>query len=176
MSERPEYDDNDKQITRGKLIDLYYQMPDFQHLFGVKLEGDRLNLSFDTPLGKLVLHNTLIMDTDWMPTEAFNLSKNAYFLFKRFVLNRRYGKFKAESIPLKFEELRSYLDLKWSNDRGVHAVIAGAFNDMIEKGLAEGFTVRGKPVSNRVYALKFPKQEKKKNQKDGDAKLMKLAD
>ena len=176
MSERPEYDDTGKLVDRGKLIDLYYRMPDFQHLFGAKVEGDHLNLSFDTPLGKLVLHNTFIMDTDWMPVEALNLSKNAYFLFKRFVLNKRYGKYKAESIPLKFDEMRSHLDLKWSNDRGINDVFVKAFDDMIAKGLVEGFTVRGKPVSNRVYTLKFPQRDKKKDQKDGDAKLLKIAD
>ena len=176
MSERPEYDDKGKLVNRGKLIDLYYRMPDFQHLFGAKVEGDRLNLNFDTPLGKLVFHNTLIMDTDWMPVEALNLSKNAYFLFKRFVLNKRYGKYKAESIPLKFDEMRSHLDLKWSNDRCVHDVFVKAFDDMIDKGLLEGYTLRGKPVSKRVYTLKFPHREKKKDRKDGDAKLLKFAD
>ena len=176
MSERPEYDDKGKLVNYGKLIDIFYQMPDFQHLFGVKLEGDRLNLSFDTPLGKLVFHNTLIMDTDWMPVEALNLSKNAYFLFKRFVLNKRYGKYKAESIPLKFDEMRSHLDLKWSNDRCVHDVFVKAFDDMVGKGLMEGYTFKGKPVSRRVYTLKFPHRRKKKDRKDEDAKLLKFAD
>jgi hypothetical protein len=176
MSESPEYNDEGKLVSRGNLIDLYYRMPDLQHIVLAKVEGDQLNLNFNTPLGKLVLHNTLIMDTDWMPVEAANLSKNAYFLFKRFVLNKRYGKYKAESIPLKFDEMRSYLDLRWSNDRGVHAAFASAFDDMIDKGLLEGYTVRGKPVARRVYTLKFPHREKKKVRKDGDAKLLKLAD
>jgi hypothetical protein len=83
---------------------------------------------------------------------------------------------KAESIPLKFDEMRSYLDLRWSNDRGVHAAFASAFDDMIDKGLLEGYTVRGKPVARRVYTLKFPHREKKKVRKDGDAKLLKFAD
>jgi len=111
-----------------------------------------------------------------MPVEAFNLQKNGYFLFKRFVLNKRYGKYKAESIPLKFDEMRLHLDLKWSNERGVNDVFVKAFDDMIAKGLLAGYTLRGKPVSNRVYTLKFSQREKKKEQKDGDAKLLKIAD
>jgi hypothetical protein len=92
MSIKPTFDDNGKREDQGQLIDLYYQMRDFQQLFNMELKDDIVILNFNTPLGKLVIHNMLILDTDWLPMNALRLSKNAYFLYKRFVLNKRSGK------------------------------------------------------------------------------------
>lgn len=99
------------------------------------------------------------------------------YLNNRLDNDREYQGFEdRQSISLKFDEMRSYLDLKWSNDRGVHAAFASAFNDMIDKGLLEGYSMRGKPVSRRVYTLKFPHRKKKMDRKDEDAKLLQFTD
>ena len=135
MARKPTFDDSGKLLDRGELIDLNYQMRNFQQLFNTEVKDGKIILNFKTPLGKLVIHNMLIMDTDWLPLDALKLSKNAYFLYKRFVLNKRSGKFKASKIELEFEDLKTFLDIKWSNNRGVYAIIAKALNDMKQKGL-----------------------------------------
>ena len=115
----------------------------------VNFTEDKIILNFDTPLGKLVLHNMLVLDTDWLPVGAVDLPKNAYFLYKRFVLNRISGRRKSKNIEIKYADAKSFLDLKWDNDRGVHGIIAKALGDIVEKGLAEGLEWRGSPVMQK---------------------------
>ena len=138
---------------------MHYQMWDFQHLFKLNFTEDKIILNFDTPLGKLVLHNMLVLDTDWIPVEALELPKNAYFLYKRFVLNRVSGRRKSKNIEIKYADAKAFLDLKWDNDRGVHGIIAKALGHIVENGLAEGLEWRGSPVSRRIYILRFEKRE-----------------
>ena len=119
MSQRPIFDEKGKRVDAGQLIDLNYRMRDFQHLFEVVTAGkEEIVLNFDTPLGKLILRNMFILDTDWSPVEAALLSKNAYFIYKRFAFNKVFGRRKAKTLELKFDELKAFLDLKWSNDHG----------------------------------------------------------
>jgi hypothetical protein len=155
IESRPKYDEKGKLVERGRLVDLHYKMQDFQNIFFV--EGDKRNfkLNFKSPLSKLVIYNTLIMDTDWFPVEAMALSKNAYFLFKRFVLNKVSGKHKAESIMLNFDDAKAFLDFSWSNDRGVHKAIAKALTDMVEKGLVSGYQQNRNHGWERSYDLSF---------------------
>jgi hypothetical protein len=156
----PQYDDNGKRTDKGELIDLHYRMREFQHLFLVNFTEDKIILNFDTPLGKLVLHNMLVLDTDWIPVEALELPKNAYFLYKRFVLNRVSGRRKSKNVEIKYADAKAFLDLNWDNDRGVHGIIAKALGHIVENGLAEGLEWRGSPVSRRIYTLRFEKREK----------------
>jgi hypothetical protein len=155
IESRPNYDEKGKLVERGRLVDLHYKMRDFQNIFFV--EGDKRNfkLNFKSPLSKLVIYNTLIMDTDWFPVEALALSKNAYFLFKRFVLNKVSGKHKAESITLNFDDAKTFLDFSWSNDRGVHKAIVKALTDMVEKGLVSGYQQNRNHGWERSYDLSF---------------------
>jgi hypothetical protein len=155
----PQYDDNGKRTDKGELIDLHYRMRDFQHLFKLNFTQDKIILNFDTPLGKLVLHNMLVLDTDWIPVEALELPKNAYFLYKRFVLNRVSGRRKSKNVEIKYADAKAFLDLNWDNDRGVHGIIAKALGHIVEKGLAEGLEWRGSPVCRRIYTLRFEKRE-----------------
>jgi hypothetical protein len=176
MARKPTFDDSGKLLDRGELIDLNYQMRNFQQLFNTEAKDGKIILNFKTPLGKLVIHNMLIMDTDWLPLDALKLSKNAYFLYKRFVLNKRSGRFKASKIKLDFAELKAFLDLKWSNDRGVHALIVKALNDMKDKGLINDFVCNKNYVNRRVYELYFEemKKESPKEKDEEDAKLLKM--
>ncbi len=79
----PVWGEDRKMTERGKLVDMYYEMMHFQHIFKVTFEDDIITFNFNTPLGKLIIYNMLILDTDWIPVAACNLSKNAYFLYKR---------------------------------------------------------------------------------------------
>ena len=155
MESKPKYDEKGKSLERGKMVDIHYQMQEFQNIFYV--DGDKRNfvLNFKSPLGKFIIHNTLIMDTDWCPVEAMALSKNAYFLFKRFVLNKVSGKHKAETITLNFNDLKTYLDVSWSNGRGVHQMIAKALTDMVEKGVVSSYQENRNHGRERAYELTF---------------------
>jgi hypothetical protein len=175
MARKPMFNDNGKLLERGELIDLNYKMRDFQQLFSMDVKDEKIILNFNTPLGKLIIHNMLIVDTDWLPVDALNLSKNAYFLYKRFVLNKRSGRYKANKIKLEFEDLKAFLDLKWSNDRGVHAIIVRALNDMKEKGLINGFVCKKNVVNRRFYELDFEKEKKEpQRKKEEDTKILKM--
>ena len=99
----------------------------------------------------------LILDTDWLPLDAMKLSKNAFFIYKRFVLNKRSGKFKSKKIKISFEEIASYLDLKWSNPRGAHSIIVKALKDMKKNCLVDSFEWRKIDAKHRIYELRFEK-------------------
>jgi hypothetical protein len=138
------------------------------------LQKDRIELNFNTPLGKTILHNTFMLDTDWIPENAFELSKNAYFIYKRFILNRISGKNKPKEIRLWFEDIKSFLDMHWGNDRGIHSTIDKAFKDMLAKGLVKGYSWN-KDYGYRQYRLSFESPQKRiEKQQNKDDKVMKL--
>ena len=111
IDQEPTYNDSGKMVGRGRMIDIHYNMHDYQSIFDVDFEKKEILLNFNTPLGKFIIHNSLILDTDWCPYEALSLSNNAYFLYKGFVINKRMGKHKKKEIPLEFEEInRSFRD------------------------------------------------------------------
>jgi hypothetical protein len=159
MEIEPEYNEETKRFSRGKLTDIFYNMNDFQQIFTVDLEKDRMELNFKTPLGKMILHNTLMLDTDWIPEDALELSKNAYFIYKRFILNRVSGKNKPEEIRLWFEDIKSFLDMHWGNDRGIHATIDKAFKAILAKGLVRGYSWNKDRIF-RQYVLNFEHPQK----------------
>jgi hypothetical protein len=155
FTQKPLYDDHKKMIDKGNLGDVYYEMKDFQSLFKVEAGDEFITINLNTPLGKIALYNVLILDTDWIPVEALDLSKNAYFIYKRFILNRVSGKYKAKNISLMFDDIKSFLDLRWSNDRGIHAIIVKALNDMVDKGLVKNVNCEKKIGKQRIYELNF---------------------
>jgi outer membrane receptor for ferrienterochelin and colicin len=150
----PEYDDKGKRTHAGTLLDGYYGMKDFQEIFLVDFEKDQIKLNFKSPLGKMILHNTLILDTDWVPDEALTLSKNAYFIYKRFVLNRVSGKNKPKELELWFEDIKNFLDLNWSNNGGIYPIIDKAFKEMQQKGMIAGYSWN-KNAKQRQYRVSF---------------------
>lgn len=175
MEKLPVFDEDGKVTERGRLIDIYYEMKDFQHIFKVAFDDDIIKFNFETPLGKLIVYNMLIMDTDWMPLDVLNLNKNAYFLYKRFVLNKRAAKFKPSKIELKFEDIKAFLDISWKNDRGVHAMILKSINDMKVNGLIDNFVWNKNIANRRVYELHFEDKKKKpKKPKDATGKGLKM--
>jgi hypothetical protein len=161
IAEEPAYNKKGKMIKRGQLVDLNYQMQEFQSLFGLDFDGDNPVLNFNRPLGKFVLHNSCLLDTDWCPIEATKLSKNAYFIYKRFVLNRQSGKHKADSIVLKLDEIGEFLDLRWSNGRGINAIIDKALDDLAGHGLICGWESSKRFGGQRTYLLNFGNANKK---------------
>jgi len=163
IAQEPKFDDKGKRKDKGKLIDLYYHMQDFQHIFEVNAGKDEVALNFKTPLGKLILHNMLILDTDWCPIESMTLSKNAYFIYKRFVLNRASGKRRAKEIELNFDDLKKFLNLKWSNRGGVNAIIDKALKNVKENELIGGFRSEKHHINKRRYHLYFEKMELNQN-------------
>ena len=173
IAEEPAYSKKGKMIKRGELVDLNYQMQDFQRLFELNFDGNDPVLIFNTPLGKFVLHNSLLLDTDWCPIEATNLSKNAYFIYKRFILNRQSGKHKADSITLKLEEVSEFLDLRWSNGRGINTIIEKALDDMAGQDLLESWKSGRSFGAQRSYLLKFANGNKKNaGTESGELKVM----
>lgn len=154
MEDIPAYNEETKRFSRGKLVGIEYCMPDFQNIFDVEFDGDVFAVNFKSPLGKMIIHNMLILDTDWIPEEAFELSKNAYFIFKKFILGRVAGKNKAKEIRLWFDEIKSFLDMHWTNDRGIHASIDKAFREMQALGLVSGYR-SNKDHLERQYVITF---------------------
>ena len=154
VEQEPTYNDSGKMDGRGGMIDIHYKMHDFQNIFNVDIDKNIILLNFNTPHGKFVIHNTLLLDTDWCPYEALSLSKNAYFLFKRFVISKRMGKYKAKEILLSFEEIRSFLDLNSSIERHDNKIIVEALKDMVQNGLLKSFNAI-KRAGKRHYELHF---------------------
>jgi hypothetical protein len=176
----PEYDKNGKQISRGKLSNLYYEMTDFQQIFTAEFKDDIIDINFKSPLGKMILRNILILDTDWIPEAAMTLTKNAYFLYKRFVLNRVSAKKKPKEkkkttvIELWFEDIKKFLDMNPSRNSAIYATIGTAFKEMVQKGLITGYTWK-KYADQRKYQLSFESHKKEpRNKQDNDDKVLKL--
>lgn len=173
VERKPALDKDGKKIDIKQLIALNYEMRSFQNIFSVRYDDGYAILNFNTPLGKIIIHNMLILDTDWLPVSAYNLNKNAYFLYKRFVLNKRSGKHKSRTIKLTFEEIVSFLDLKGKNLSLVNGVILKAFEDMISNGLVDDFEYKRYTSTHRVYKLKF--NDKKEDEKSvGGNGLLKM--
>ena len=107
----------------------------------------------------IILHNTLVLDTDWCPIEIMTLSKNAYFIYKRFVFNRRFGKRKSKAIELNFDEIKRFLNLNWSNNGGVYAIIDRALKNMMANELIGGFRSEKHHINKRRYHLYFEKMK-----------------
>jgi hypothetical protein len=166
IAQAPKYDDKGKRTDNGQLIDLFYEMGDFQQIFQVQADEEgKLVLNFKTPLGKMVLHNMLVLDTDWCPFEVMNLSKNGYFIYKRFILNRVAGKNKAGEIEMNFPQLKEYLNLTSSNNSSIYAIIEKALKDMVRKDLIGGFRFEKHFIDKRRYKIHIGKvaEKKKKN-------------
>ena len=56
----------EKEHMREHCLMDIYEMQDFQEIFSVDFEEDQFVLNFKSPLGKMILHNTLLLDTDWV--------------------------------------------------------------------------------------------------------------
>jgi len=175
IAQEPKFDNKGKRTNEGQLIDLYYNMQDFQNIFKVNAGKAEIVLNFNTPLGKLILHNMLILDTDWCPIESMALPKNAYFIYKRFVFNKRFGKRKSKAIELNFDEIKRFLNLNWSNNGGVYAIINRALKDMVKNELIGGFRSEKHHINKRRYHLYFSKMEINQNKAaDGYAGILKF--
>jgi hypothetical protein len=125
---------------KGKQIDIYYNMKGFEPIFLVDIGKEHITVNFKSPLGKLILQNTLMLDTDWPPEEALELSKNAYFIYKRFVLNSAVAKKKKEMIRLWFDDIKSFLDLRSQDNTYIHKkIIVRALEEMQQRGLIFGY-------------------------------------
>ena len=155
IEQLPTYNSNGKIVGRGKTSDMYYQMQNFEHLFELSFTESNIELNFNTPLGKFVLHNMQILDTDWFPVEAVSLSKNAYYIYKRYIMSKRNGKYKSKKIELNFDDIKTYLDLNWSNPPGVHGIIVKALNNLIQNGYMARFEYNKHRVGQRHYILYF---------------------
>lgn len=139
MIKEPKYNDAGKRTHIGKLTDENYTMDSFQQIFITKIDGDTLKLNFKSPLGKMILHNTVVLDTDWASEKVFELKKNAYFIYKRFILNRAACKNPSEEIILWFEEIKKFLDMNSKNKSEIYTPINRAFEDIKKKGLIKDF-------------------------------------
>lgn len=169
----PGTDEKTKKYSRGNRIDIHYNMNEYEQIFTAEFKKDAFALYFKSPLGKMIFHNTLSLDTDWIPENALNLNKNAYFIYKRFVLNRVAGANKAEEIRLWFDDIKTFLDIQWDNNSGVHKTLDKAFKDMLAKGLVKGYSWNNDHVGQRQYVLTFEHQKKgvEKQQDSGDSLL-----
>jgi len=86
--------------------------------------------------------------------------KNAYFIYKRFILNSIAGRRKAKIIDLKVGELKTFLDFKWSNDRGIHGIIKTAITNLEKNGLIVESDNNKKVAKHRIYELHFENDQK----------------
>ena len=133
IPEKAKIDETGKLINCDELFSIVYNMDDFQEIFLFKIQDDKILFNFKSPLGKMILHNTIILNTDWILEKALTLKKNAYFIYKRFILNRVAGTNKAKEIILWYEDIKEALDLKVKNNSGNYTIIEGAFCEMQKK-------------------------------------------
>jgi len=166
ITKAPEFNKKGIRINSGEMVDAVYEMDRFEQIFSMDLNDDRWMLNFKSPLGKMIIHNTLVLDTDWPPDEALDLHKNAYFIYKRFILNKVAGKNTSAQIDLWFEDIKTFLDLSWSNNSGVYSIIERAFKDMQEKGLIKDFSWT-KYAKQRLYKVILDPLQKKARKKQG---------
>lgn len=131
----PAYNKAGKMKHKGVYAGIDYEMTDYQQMFEVDIGEDLYKFNFKTPLGKMILHNMVVLDTDWLPVEAHGLRKNAYFIYKRFILNRVSGRNKPKQIELWSSDIKTYLDLNWNNPSGIYTTIEKALDELKEKGL-----------------------------------------
>jgi hypothetical protein len=163
MKRAPEFNDKGVRISTGELGDSYYNMQDFEEIFLVQFEGDEIQLNFKSNLGKMILHNMLILDTDWVGEEVCELKKNAYFIYKRFLLNSLSGKNKPEEIELWFDDIKRFLDLNGKNNGVNYSIIDRAFKEFQEKGLIKEYGFYKLYNNQRQYRLTFyPRPVKQK--------------
>lgn len=151
----PEFNKKGKRVHPGKMVDAFYEMDDFQQIFSVKLKDDEFGVNFSSPLGKMVLHNTILLDTDWIADEVFELGKNAFFIYKRFILNRISGKNPSGEIELWFEDIKTFLDLKGKNINGPYSIIDRALKELREKELIKDFNWNNDYSKQRQYRVFF---------------------
>ncbi len=156
----PEYNQKGKRTHPGTMIDAFYEMDDFQQIFSVDLKEDQFMLNFKSPLGKMVLHNMLVLDTDWVPDEVFELGKNAYFIYKRFILNRISGNNPPGEIELWFEEISTFLDLNGKNVSSIYSAIDQALQEICNKGLIKDYSWNKNYTKQRQYKLIFDRPPK----------------
>ena len=154
MPEKAKIDETGRLINFDDLIGIEYSMDDFQEIVLLKIHDDKIVVNFKSPLGKMILHNTIILDTDWISEKALTLKNNAYFIYKKFIFNRVAGKNKAKEIILWYEDIKAGLDLKGKNNSGNYTIIEGAFGEMQKKGLMKGYTWR-RIAKQRRYKLDF---------------------
>jgi hypothetical protein len=155
LKKAPEYNKKGLRISAGELEDSYYNMQDFEEIFLVKIEGDKFQVNFKSILGKMILHNMVILDTDWIPDEVFELKKNTYFIYKRFLLNRLSGQNPPKEIELSYEDIKRFLDLNGKNIGGNYGIIERAFKEMQEKGLIKEHSYYKLYQNQRLYRLTF---------------------
>ena len=88
-----------------------------------------------------------------------------------------YGKHKAKTLELKFEDLKAFLDLKWSNNSGVHSIIEKALNSMLQNKLIAGYRTNKNLVKKRSYNIYFENEVKDlEEKKEEDAKILKFTE
>jgi DNA-binding HxlR family transcriptional regulator len=164
-----------KMTNRGRQDDIYYEMKEFQPIFSVNIDKELFTVNFKSTLGKLILHNTLMLDTDWIPEEAFELNKNAYFIYKRFILNSAAAKYKKEMIELWFNDVKSFLDLKSKNNTYIHKeVINRSLEEMQKLGLIIGYKWN-KHYKQRQYRVTITDSGKELEKRHGKSdKLLKV--
>jgi hypothetical protein len=110
-----------------------------------------------------------------LPEEAMTLKKNAYFIYKCFILNSVAGRKKAGKKRLWFSDIKSFLDMQWGNDRGIHATIDKAFKEMQSKGLVSGYTWNKNYTKERQYVLTFEYGKNEGGEKqDGRDEVLKI--
>ena len=165
LAKEHQIDDNKNVVQEGKLVSVDYLMKDFQEIFIFKIIENNINLNFKSPLGKMILHNALIIDADWIEEEALTLKTNAYFIYKKFILNRVAGDNKTRTIVLWYEDIKKFLDLKWKNDSGNYKIIEKAFDQMQEKGLIEGHDWVRNYKQRQYRVIRTLEKKKKKSNK-----------
>ena len=156
IEQEPTFDDKEKALTKGVMIDSVYQMKEFESLFGVEINRDSFTLNLSSPLGKMVLHNMIILDTDWIEKEVLTLSKNAYFIYKKFILNRFAAKNKVNEIVLWYDQMKTFLDMNWKNDSGNYTVINKALDEIRHKGLIQDYNWNRNFAKQRQYRITRP--------------------
>jgi hypothetical protein len=155
LKKAPEYNKKGLRISAGELEESYYKMQDFEEIFLVKFKADKFQVNFKSILGKMILHNMVILDTDWIPDEVFELKKNAYFIYKRFLLNRLSGQNPPKEIEIFYEDIKRFLDLNGKNIGGNYGIIERAFKEMQEKGLIKEHSYYKLYQNQRLYRLTF---------------------
>ena len=89
------------------------------------------------------------------------MKKNAYFIYKRFVLNRVSGKNKPKEIELWFEDIKKFLGFELEQQRRQSTLLSiKHLTEMQQKGLIAGYSWSKNYAKQRQYRVDFDTSSK----------------
>jgi len=105
-------------------------------IFNYKAENNKIEITFNTFLGRAYVHNLLTLNTDWFEENYLKLDGYASAIYRHFFVTRSGNK--VDQLPIK--SLVEYFD--WSKNSRYPEVIKRAFEDIKNAGLIADYRLK----------------------------------